>query len=457
MRSESQKRRLMYGSNALIFLLILLTILIVVNYLANQHPHRMDLTENKRQSLSEQTVKLIHNLQQPVTILCFYKEDDPQKAMLENLLNIYQYHSEKIDVQFVDPDKSPGLTEEYGVRTYQTIIVTQNDRRERATQPNESKITNAILRITREKDKTIYFLTGHNEHELDKSDQLGYAELRQAVINNDYSVKTLALATEEKVPDDCTVLVIGGPRSELFPEEIEKIKQYLNNGGRLLLMIDPMFEDTGLHEFIVDWSIQIDDDRIIDPMSRLAGADLFVPIVDQYDPTHPITKDFNVYTIFPFSRSLSLLDFTGQHVRRTVLARTGQNSWGETHPDSVQFDENADREGPLNIAAAVEKARPLPQGATADTTLPTSRLVVIGNSNFVNNAYFFQGGNRDFFMNTLSWLAGDEDLISIRPREQHERRLNMTAMQASMLFWISVVFVPTLVLLAGGIVWWLKR
>ncbi|OQY28581.1 MAG: hypothetical protein B6244_06645 [Candidatus Cloacimonetes bacterium 4572_55] len=458
MNTTSKKRQWIYGSHAILFLLLSAVILAAVNYLANAHPKRWDLTEYKENSLSDQTIKILSGLEEPIKIFCFYKNDDSDARSLKSLLDIYQYHSDKVEVEFVDPDLSPALTEKYGVQTYQTIMVTQGGRRERAALPNESKITNAILRTAKEKDKHIYFLEGHGEHDLAGSDQNGYAEVKKAIETDAYQISLLSLATMEKMPDDCSVLVIAGPTKDFFGSEIQIIGDYLDQGGRVFLLIDPGPIDQNLSELIINWGVQIENDRIIDPLSVMRGADFFVPVVETYDPFHAVTKDFqNVYTVFPLARSLRVMTFADKGLMCRKLAQTGQGTWGETRSDSIFYDEESDRIGPLNIAMSVERQRNLPEQSESDTTLPNTRMIIIGDSDFANNVYFYQHGNSDFFMNALSWLAGEEDLISVRAKEPHERRLNLTILQAQLLFWLSVVLIPLMVSIAGFIVWWIKR
>ncbi len=252
-------------------------------------------------------------------------------------------------------------------------------------------------------------------------------------------------------------MVIAGPFSEFFEAEVNMIHKYMSFGGSLMLLADPGPIDIVFSEFLVDWGIQLADDKIIDPYSRLFGAEIFVPIIESYNPEHTITKDFGYYTVFPLVRSVTQMEFKIPGVIGQPLAWTSSRSWGEINPDSAMFDEGLDQPGPRNIAVALEKQRIAPTDAMRDTTLSPARMVVIGDSDFANNVYFYQYGNSDFFMNCLAWLAGEEDLISIRPREMHERRLNITMRQAGMLFWIALIFVPLFVLSGGAFVWWTRR
>ncbi len=457
MKLNSTRRHLVYGGNLAVSLLVLFGILVAVNYLANLYPKRLDLTEFKENSLAEQTIKILSNLEQVIEIRCFYKEDDPEMTQLKNLLELYRYYSSKIEFEFIDPDKFPSKAEKFGVRTYQTIIVSQADRQERPSFATEEKLTNAILRVTKEKDKRIYFLKGHGERDIDNTEQMGFSEAKQAIINDDYQVSVLTLVDYDEVPNDCDVLVIAGPFSEFFEEEVRMIHDYASQGGRLLLLLDPGPVDMNLSEFVINWGVYIENNKIIDPYSRMRGTEYFVPIVEDYDRNHPITKDFNIYTIFPLVRSLTIQEFRNQGITIHSLAKTTEDSWGETHPDSAEYNETDDHKGPLNVAIAIEQARVIPRDAVTDTTLANGRMVIVGDSNFADNVYFYQQGNSDFFMNCLAWLAGEEDLISIRSKEIHERRLNLTNTQARMLFWIALIFIPFSILFAGSIVWWVRR
>jgi hypothetical protein len=188
-------------------------------------------------------------------------------------------------------------------------------------------------------------------------------------------------------------------------------------------------------------------------VGRLFGTGPAMPLVSSYEP-HAITEDFNVMTFFPMSRSITPDDTPPDGYLVAPLLRTGQNSWGETElvGDRAQFDAGRDLEGPVTISAVVSQAQ------AADTTAGGKmRLVVLGDSDFASNAYFEFSGNGDLFMNTISWLAEQEDLISIRPKDVQDRRVTLTPRQSRMIFYVSVILMPLAALIMGVIVWIRRR
>jgi ABC-type uncharacterized transport system involved in gliding motility auxiliary subunit len=461
--SESQKswkgalakRSTKFGANALAMVLIVLGLLILVNFLGARHHHRFDTTAGHRFSLSDHTVKFLRGLNKDVIITAFFQGEN---KVLADLLSEYAYRNEQVSFRFVDPDEEPGTAKSYEITRYGTIVVESGDKEERIETILEQDLTNAILKVTREGKKIIYALTGHGEKDINSQDPTGFSSVKEALENENYEVKELILATHEEVPQDCSVLLVAGPQKEPLPGEWESVEVYLEGGGKLLVMVDPT-PAADLSGFLARYGLDVGQNLVIDAsgVGRLFGTGPAMPLVSSYE-AHVITEDFNIMTFFPMTRSITPNSAPPEGLKVQSLLKTGRSSWGETEllDDKVEFDRDKDLEGPVTIAAVVDEVeKEVATDATAARA--KTRLVVFGDSDFASNAYFQFSGNGDLFMNAISWLAEEEDLISIRPKDLEDRMVTLTARQSRMIFYISVILMPLAVLALGTVVWIRRR
>jgi ABC-type uncharacterized transport system involved in gliding motility auxiliary subunit len=471
-RDYLKRRSTRHGASALILILLVLGILVFVEAISARHSARLDLTAGKRFTLSEQTSKILKNLEKPVRVTAFYQEGSPQAEEARDLLDQYAYASRKFSFTFVDPDRFPGKARRYKITAYGTLMLETDTREEKITQPTEQELTNALLRVMRKGEKVIYFISGHDEKSTEDYGKDGYSGVKKAIEDQNYVVRDLLLMRADEVPADASVLIIAGPKKALFSEEISTLKRFIDQGGHLLILIDPE-TDTGLTEFLKSCGIEVGQDIIVDKLSRLFGADYLTPIVAQYAGYHPITENFKAASFFPLARSIRVAHDVPQHVQNTELAKTGPDSWAETDlvmlkQGSASFDSQKDTMGPIPVAMVstiqheTEEAK---DGQTQkivedkaeesddekDVPRP-ARIVVFGDSDFAGNAYVNLSGNRDLFMNALSWLAEEEDLIAIRPKERESQPVVLSYTQTRVIFWASVVLLPGGVLIIGVVV-----
>ncbi len=442
-----------YGLNTVVMVVLLLAIVGLVEAVSYRHNARVDLTENRRHSLSPQTIQLLQKLQTEVNAVAFFRSDQPGKRVAEDLLTQYaRYGGQRFTWRVVDPDREPGLARRYSVESYGTVVLETKERSEKVLDAEEEKLTNALIKLTREGKRVIYVVQGHGERQLDSSDRDGLSEAKAALERANYEVKPLALGRAGKVPPDAAVVIVPGPRTELFPPEVDALDGYLAQGGKVLLMVDPTIltgaRDSGLGKLAARYGVELHDNLVIElnPIGRLFGIGPEVPLIQQYEP-HPITRDLaGISTLFPLTRSLGPVRTPPQGVSTQVLARTSADSWGETDRASLQAGQvkrdPADPRGPLAVAMV----------ATRDK----ARLVVYGTANLATNQFLNLQGNRDFFLNTVSWLAEEEDLVSIRPKDVRQTPVFLTSQQARALFLIPVVILPGVVLI-GGVVAIVRR
>jgi ABC-type uncharacterized transport system involved in gliding motility auxiliary subunit len=446
-------RTVRYGLQSALSILLVIGLIGFVEALSVRHSKRFDLTETKRHSLSPQTINLLKGLKTDVNAVGFFRSDQPGKRVAEDLFKQYAgYSAGKFTWKVVDPDRDPQLARRYGVESYGTIVLETKNRSEKVNDAEEEKLTNGLVKLTREGKRVVYVLQGHGEHELANTERQGFSEAKGALERANYEVKPLALAREGKIADDAGVVIMPGPRTELFPPELDALDGYLGRGGKVLAMVDPPFpqrvQDASMKKLLAKWGVMLADNLIVElsPIGRLFGIGPEVPIIQQYEP-HAITRDLaGITTLFPITRSLDVAKPAPAGVNVTPLARTSPESWGETDRQALEQGsakpDPQDPKGPLSVAVVATKDK--------------ARLVVYGTSNLATNQFLNLQGNRDFFLNTVSWLAEEEDQISVRPKDSRQNPIFLSARQGQLVFWLPVVVLPGLVL-AGGVIALVRR
>src|SRR5437899_484836 len=467
------RRQARYGTLAGVSILVVLGILFAINYIGSKQTKRCDLTANKQFSLPDQTRNVVGKLDAPLQIMAFAKDTETQRY--EDRLREYQEASKRISFEFVDPDKKPAVARQNQVTTYNTIVVNYKGRTERITSDAEQDITNAIIKVVSGRQPKIYFTQGHGEHDTTSAERDGYNGVSGALGKQNYTVDKLVLAQAGSVPDDASVVVAAGPRTDFFPPEIEALKKYLAKGGKLLLELDPPDRPdsspmTNLVALAHDWGIDLGNDIVVDVsgMGRLIGASEAVPVAAPPYPAHPITQRFSLLTAYPLARSASPASGGVNGHTAQAIVETGPRSWAETdlkgvlESKPVEYNEGKDKKGPVAIASAVsaavtDAAATKPADGGNDAAKPETRVVVFGDSDYASNSALGIQGNRDLFLNTIGWLSQQENLISIRPKEADDRRITMTAAQQTNLNVLSVFIIPACIFGAGVYTWWRRR
>jgi len=443
------KRNIQYGSNVLVQVVIVIGIMGFLAFITTRQNFRSDWTANKLYSPADQTEKILDGLDKEVRITAFYKAGEQPRA--RDLLDEYSYRSGNFKYEFVDPDEKPQITRQYQVTKYNTIIVESGLKRETIEMLTEANLTNAILKVTREQDKMICFLTGHGERSISDDGKNGYSLAVAAIKKENHLVKEMNLVEKmganQGVPDSCTVLVILSPKGNFFPGELDSIGAYLDRGGKMLLLLDPDHKPD-IADFSAQYGIKVGNDMVVDAsgVGQLFGAGPGMPLVTTYDQNIPITKDFNIMTIYPLTSSITPMEDKKGYEIKEIL-KTSNNSWGEVDfPGEVNFDESKDLPGPVTIAVLVEKK-------VGDKK---TSLAIFGDSDFASNGYFQNEGNANIFLNTINYLAEEEDLISIRPKDFDDRRVTLTQAEVSTMFYLVVIAIPLLVVITG-VVFYFRR
>ena len=448
------KTKNLFSSLHLTILLLAVFLIVLFSYLILRTYHRrFDLSRGKVYSLSSQTVQILDAFKsQPINVFAFFRDESPSKMALENLLKEYAYRHSQFHYEFYDPDRMPAKAKQYQIDAYETIVIDVKGKREKTRQVSEEAITNLLAKLLRQEIKTIVFAGGHGGPLIsEKKQESGYGLLGEKLLNANYEVKKTILL-RGGIPKHTDLLVLGGPHVDLLPEELQVIGKYLDGGGSVMILIDPVGpgEGNGLERFLLNYGIQLGDDVIVDKLSKLFGADYLIPLITEYKP-HPITKGFQLSSFFPVARSVRKAKQVPGDFEITEIAWTGVGSWAETDLKSLgdgkaEFDQKSDQPGPIPVAVAVQKKK------------GKGRLAVFGDSEFVANNYLNLSGNRDLILNTIAWLAGDELAIAIRPRARQITPLYLKETDQQFLFYVPVLGLPIISLVTGtGVLFWRRR
>lgn len=468
-----QGRNVQYGSIAAGSVLVFLAILVAINWIANRQTKRWDLTEAKVFSLSDQTKQIVSTLKAPLHIKVFWAPGatgDSAQAYRDQLEG-YQYLSSQVSIDYINAAASPTEADKNGVTAVPTIILEYGTRTQRATSADEQSITNALKKVIEGAAKKAYFTEGHGEHDLDdQSTRQGYKAATAALADDNFDVAKLQIAQKGAIPADATVLVVAGPTSDFLPQEVDLIRGYLAGGGKLLLMVDPPPAKgtaaplSNLVALAKEWGIQIGDDIVVDPNGQsLLQAD--ASVVVGMPVANPITNNFRKMTAYRITRSV--VPVSGGVDGRTAQAfvESGPGSWAESDVKGLFATgrptkdlTKGDKNGPVTVGASVSApAANANAAAGPDAPKPETRVVVFGDSDFASNELVSFQGNGDLFLNAVNWLAQQENLIAIRPKDPEDRRLQLTGDQQARVFWFTLAIVPLLLFGNAFRLYWKRR
>jgi ABC-type uncharacterized transport system involved in gliding motility auxiliary subunit len=455
MAATNNNRRASALTQGLMYSIIVIAILVILNFFANRYNKSYDSTSNKQFTLSDQTVKIAKNLQQPLTITYW---DQPTKfKAAQDLLDRYKNLSTKIDVQYMDADKKRTQAIAAGVKTLGTIFVDIGNKHQEAKSLTEEEVTGAIVRALKGGERLACFVLGSGEHSIDSTERSGYSGAKELLEKNNYKTQTLKMLEKTEIPKECTIVTVAGPKRDYIQPEVDALKAYVEGGGHAVFMLDPPLkfakeeidDNAALIGVLAGWGVTVDKDLVLDTsgVGQIFGLGPEFPLVTSYESHAIVSTMKETPTGFPIARSLDVKN--GDHTTVEKLFSTTDNSFATTNLASSEIKQSpSDKKGPLVLGAA---------GTYNGTGDAKGRFVVIGSSNWCSNSFLRFNGNRDLFLNIYNWESSDEDLISIRPKEPTDRRLNMNARQVSMVMYITLLLIPLFVILSGVSVWWKRR
>jgi ABC-type uncharacterized transport system involved in gliding motility auxiliary subunit len=450
-------RQARYGSNALVLSVAVIGIAVLVNILAFNNPTRIDLTEDQSFSLSDETLLLLSELQDEVLIKGFYTPDlAGQRDNLRPTLDEYNARSQGlVTYEFIDPLTDPVSADLSNITRDGSLAVIMGESSHVIDFPSEREISSAIIRLSNPEDRSVYFLTGHGERDINEVGDEGMSRLKDALESKNYTVASVNLLIEASIPESATVLLVAGPLAPFSEEEAVAVSTYLDSGGSLIFLQEPTIisevideEDLLARDLEMRWGARGRNDLVVDLNSTRPFDGISFEYAD-----HVITSRMqNLASYYPTARSLEVISEQDAGVSITEFVFTGENSWGETDlagvadEGRIEFDQDADAQGPLTLALAV------------DDFSSGARLIHFGDSDFASNREFFNLGNGDMIVNSIDWAARQEDLINITPRAVTQRQVLPASRQTAVLISLTtLVLMPGLVAVLGTWVWWTRR
>lgn len=431
-RSKYFEKVLFHTINAM----LVISIIGVINYLGNRNYREFDITKEKRNSLTEQTTKVLEMIRSPLKMTVFARREEWGPML--NLLKLYEAKNRNVSLEAIDTDLRPDLVKAKGITQNGTVILNYAGKESSFPVIDELSVTNALLKILRTDKIVLYFVTGHQELSCKETSPEGISTICERLHAQNYEVRDLDLSKVSSIPKDATAVFVLGPISGFLKPEVEVIKDYISKGGNFFLALAPAFKAElydNLIELVKPFGLTLGKDVVIDRMSTVQGAEATIPIVEKYETKHPITEGFTQRTIFPLSSSVTILPEKDTAV---LLAMTSPfpGSWAETDLKGVtegkaKFEEKKDLKGPIGLLGVAE-----------GTGHSTTRVSLLGSSSFLVNAYQNQGGNTTLFLNTVSWMVNDEGIISFNRPGVEEFPVILSAQHLQMIFVISILIVP---------------
>jgi ABC-type uncharacterized transport system involved in gliding motility auxiliary subunit len=454
-------KRITNFSQAVLYTIIVIAILGAVNFLANRYNKSVDMTANKRYTLSDQTANIAKALTQDLTISFWDRPDSFIGA--RDLLDRYSLLSPRVKVVYQDLDKNRTAAIAANITARGAITVQVGNKTEQAKSLTEEEITGAMVRALKGGDRMVCFTAGYGDSDLADVQPDGYASVKELAEKNNYKAQAVPLIPLPAIPKECTVVVVGGPKRDYLQPAVDALKTYVEGGGHAIILLNPPLkfgsqvdDNAALDALLASWGVKTNKDLVLDlsGVGQLFGMGPEMPVVAEYEDHAVVRALKGMATAFPLTRSLS----TSASDKATVkaLLNTTPDTVATTDMQSPQVKVDQATKGARTLAIAGEM-NSAAEAKPGEQTASKGRFVVVGTSRWIANGFLSFNGNRDLFMNMVNWLSSDEDLIAIRPKDPEDRRLNMNASQVTLMFWTSVLGIPALMLLAGLSVWWRRR
>ena len=465
-----------YGTSSSIVLILGISSIVAVAVLTSRprFDKSYDVTKDKLNTLSDQSLKTIENLNKQKAEIkgTAYFLDDAEEHKFRDLIDLYLKRNAKIDLEYVNLKKDPTRAMADKITSGNTVIFKLATQENRLSTFTEEKVTNALLKLLKSKTRKIYFTTGHGEGQMKGQEATGYQAIVTEFENNKYDVAELSLLQQTKVPEDADLVIVAGPKYDFKPEETKFLEDYLLRGGAVLAMVDAMVGVETLRASLEKFGVKMNDDLLIlspnDPRAQLIGQNN--AIVTDFDAMSPITKDFSkqsqVALLMPNSRSLTEVTDNPNKMKITMVAKTAniivkvknvksakdlQGGIGKDRVESgVSFPVIAVANGKLGKAAAEKPAD------ASDSTAKETRMVVTGSSAFATNQGAAAGENRDMVVNIVNYLLQDDDFISIRAKDPTKTTLNLAQGSAGLNLGL-ISFIYPFLFLVAGVIYWARR
>ncbi|MDD2816701.1 MAG: GldG family protein [Thiotrichaceae bacterium] len=446
----------------LIILLLLLTGLLA--WLSTRYTWQADVTHNSRHSLSEMSLQVLAQLHDPVNITAYVSSgNESVRNVLREFLLRYQRHKKNLNVNFVDPDTSPGEVRERGIQMQGELFIEYQGRSEHLQQISEQELTNTLQGLARADDRYIVFLEGHGERSPVDVHNYDVSDWAKQLKSRGFKIQALNFAKLAQIPDNTSVLVVASPRVDLLAGEVQLLNEYVEKGGNLLWLLD-LDGLKGMGALADKFGLKIQPGTVVDPSAQLYGVNQAAVVAITEYGEHPITEDFRYLSLFPQAAALKAQPPAPWE--KTPLFTTNSKAWSETDElrGALKFNPEKDVAGPLDIGLAFTRARgaeaakatPDKKQTTTEKAANQQRVVIIGDGDFLANSFVANAGNLDLGLKIVNWLARDDHLIAIAAKSNFDTRLELSPLAAIMLGVLFLLFLP-LSLLGMGVTIWLQR
>jgi ABC-type uncharacterized transport system involved in gliding motility auxiliary subunit len=415
--------------------------LITLAWLSNHYSVQFDLTANRNNSLSATSIKILEKLPDPVIVRVLV-HDATLRQQITDLLSRYQRHKADITIEYADPEKSPELSRKYQLTASGAVIVEYRGKYEKINYLDENSLSNALLQLAHNQTVWISFLTGHGERSLLGAANFDLGLFGDALLKRDIHPQALNLTKVAAIPDNSSLLVLSEPRVALLDEEIHLIQQYLQQGGNLLLLTEPDTEF--LQPILQTLGVKKLPGQIVSPQTGLYGVENPEFILVNTYPRHPVTAGFHEITLFP--GVAALVNTQSSNYQIQSLLNSSDQSWTETGDVNAtsQFDaDSLEQNGPLALAFSLTQ--------TIDNR--PQRIIVMGDGDFLSNAYLNNVGNLELGFRIIHWLTHNDPFIDIPPRDTVGKTLQFSELTLGLLGTFFLLVLPTGLLLAGFIIW----
>ncbi len=436
---------------------ILLATFFMLMAMAQRHNYRWDLTKERIYSLSPETVDLLGQMQKDKIQVTGFYPDDLEREDFEIFLKQCQLHHRNFHYAFYDPNRSPQLAKQRNVREMYTAIVRFKNREERLFHPDEKAFANALLRLVNPKVIPICFVTGRGEAPMRGENETGLSVLRQSLEGKNYTLHEILLERDQ-VPAYCQIIVAAGPQQDWNAVDFQYVKQAFAEGRSILFLLDPMDPGTGnsFKEFFKSFGVRLGDDVVVDKMSRMVGGDFLVPFVNEYNSEHPVTALMETPTFFPVIRSVYPMPTSPDGITVTPIAFSGSGSWAETNLAALEkgeaaFESEKDFSGPITMSVAIQGRWPVKTDAPDAAVKPDGRMVVVGDSDFLKNAYVNVSGNEELGLRMIHWLSRDDRYIHVEKKPVDFQPLHLSNFQRVFVVAASLVVIPSFFFIIGCI------
>jgi ABC-type uncharacterized transport system involved in gliding motility auxiliary subunit len=440
----------------ILFVVLFVALIGLLSWVSKNYSFQADWTANNRNTLSAASTAVLQQMLDPIEVTAFTADSGALKQRIQEILGRYQRYKPNVKLSFVNPDTEPEQVRKLNITADGELLLKYQGRSEKVSKLDEQSITNTLQWLSRSGERWIVFIEGHGERSPFGKANHDLQSWAQQLRDKGFRLKALNLATTATIPDNTSVLVIAGPQVNYLSGEVKLIEDYVSGGGNLLWLADPggLY---GLEPLAEQLGITFEPGVVVDPTTRMFSInDPTFAIVGDYG-MHPLVEGFNTITVFPYAAGVELEpqgDWEGE-----TLLNTAARSWSETGvmAGEVSFDEMKDVPGPLSLAAALSRSRGGDEGdGETSADAGQQRVVVVGDGDFLSNAYLGNGGNLELGLNMVNWLSSDDQLISIPAKTAVDSSLNLSKGESMVIGFGFLLVLPAL-LLFGGLGIWLKR